>query len=449
MSKVNHTQKISLGEKFGYGIGDLASNLVFSAIGTFMTFFYTDVAGITAAAIGTMMLISRIFDGGSDIAMGFIIDRTKSKHGKARPWILRMAVPFGVTAVLLFSVPDFSPTGKIIYAFITYNLMSTIIYTAINVPYGVMNSLITQDQYQRSVLNIFRMVLAMVGMLLVNALTIPLVKAFGDGEAGWQKTFMLFGGISTVLFLITFGTTKERVKPADNDAKKDVPFKDGMKALKTNYPWMILVVLCVFVFIGQGLFGSFIYYAQYILGSDGHVSLMMMAMVIPMIVGMIAMAPFIKKFGKRNVAMGGSIIAIIGQIVMLTAPTDLTTILIGMAIKGVAFGPLAGTMFAMVADTIEYGEWKSGVRTEGLVYSAASFGTKVGAGLGVALIGWTLSAGGYVGGAEVQTESALSAIKMLFLYVPIVIAVVQFTLLAFYKLDKQYPQIVEELHNRK
>ncbi len=447
-SEMNHVQKIGLGEKLGYGVGDLASNLVFAAIGSFMTFFYTDIAAIPAAAIGTIMLISRIFDGGSDIAMGFIIDRTKSKYGKARPWILRMAFPFGIAAVALFSAPDFGPTGKLIYAFITYNLMSTIIYTAINVPYGALNSLLTQDQYQRSMLNIFRMVLAMIGMLLVNALTIPVVKAFGDGAAGWQRTFMLFGGIATVLFLITFAVTKERVKPVSQEAKNDVPFKEGFKALKVNYPWMTLVALAVVVFIGQGLFGSFIYYAQYILGNDSHVSLMMMAMTIPMILGMIGMTPFIKKFGKRNVGLVGSAIAVIGQIVMISSPMNFTVILVGMAIKGIALAPLAGTVFAMVADTIEYGEWKSGVRTEGLVYSAASFGTKVGSGLGVALIGWTLAAGGYVGGAEVQAPEALNAIKILFLYVPIGLAIAQFVLLMMYKLDKQYPQIVEELHHR-
>lgn len=448
MSKVNHEQKISFGEKLGYGVGDLASNLVFAAIGSFMAFFYTDIAGIPAAAIGTMMFISRIFDGGSDIGMGFIIDRTKSRYGKARPWILRMALPFGFTAVLLFSTPNFSATGKLIYAFITYNLMSTIIYTAINVPYGAMNSLITQDQFQRSELNIFRMVLAMFGLLLVNAMTVPLVNTFGGGASGWQKTFILFGSISTILFLVTFLTTKERVKPAGDLNTKDVPFKVGIKALKTNYPWIIMVILCVVVFIGQGLFGSFIYYAQYILGDDNHVSLMMISMVVPMIIGMMLMTPFIKKFGKRNVAISGTIVAVIGQIVMITSPEALKTILVGMAIKGIAFGPLAGTIFAMVADTIEYGEWKSGIRTEGLVYSAASFGTKVGAGLGVAIIGWSLSAGGYIGGNEIQTESALNAIRILFLYVPIILAIIQFFLLSIYKLDKQYPQIVEELHHR-
>jgi GPH family glycoside/pentoside/hexuronide:cation symporter len=446
--KVDYTQKISFGEKFGYGLGDLASNLVFAAMGTFMTFFYTDVAGIGAGVIGTIMLISRLLDGVSDIAMGIIMDRTKSKHGKARPWILWMAVPFGICAALLFTVPSFGPTGKIIYVFITYNLMSTVIYTAINIPYGAMNSLMTQDHYQRSVINIFRMVMAMTGALAVNMITLPIVKAFGDGPKGWSLTFVVFGTIATILFIITFFTTKERVKPAVGKEQKTVPIKQGFKALMVNKYWMIMVILGVVTFIGQGVGGVNIFYAQYVLGDKNHIGTLTLAMIIPMLLGMFLVALLIKRIGKRNSALIGTAIVLIGQVIMMLSPANLTLILVATAIKGIGSAPLVVSLFAMIADTIEYGEWKSGVRTEGLVYSAASFGGKVGAGLGVALIGWILAMGGYVGGEATQSVAAIGSIKTLFLYIPAMVTVLQFILLWFYKLDKEYPKIVEELHQR-
>ncbi|MBU3146866.1 MFS transporter [Clostridium sp. CF012] len=446
--KVDYTQQISFGEKFGYGLGDLASNLVFAAMGTFMTFFYTDVAGMGAGVIGTIMLISRLLDGISDIGMGIIMDRTKSKYGKARPWILWMAVPFGICAALLFTVPNFGPAGKIIYVFITYNLMSTVIYTAINIPYGAMNSLMTQDQFQRSVINIFRMVMAMAGALTVNMITLPVAKAFGDGPKGWSLTFATFGAVATILFIITFLTTKERVKPAAGQEQKTVPVKEGFKALMMNKYWMIMVILGVVTFIGQGIGGANIYYAQYVLGDKNYIGTLTMTMMVPMIVGMFLVALLIKRIGKRNSALIGTVIVLIGQVIMMISPSNLTFILVASAIKGLGSAPLVVSVFAMVADTIEYGEWKSGVRTEGLVYSAASFGGKVGAGLGVALIGWVLSTGGYVGGVSTQSAAAIGSIKILFLYIPAIITVLQFVLLWFYKLDKEYPKIVEELHQR-
>ncbi|WP_245996258.1 MFS transporter [Paenibacillus taihuensis] len=174
---------------------------------TFLTYFYTDVAGVAAATVGTILLISRILDGVIDIGMGVAMDKTKSKRGKARLWLLWMAIPFAISAVLLFTMPDLGTTGKIIYIFITYNLVN-IIYTSINMPCGALNSLITQNQYERSILNIFRMLMAMIGAIVVSTVTTPIVEALGDGRQGWQYTFMIYGAIAAVLFFITFRSTK-------------------------------------------------------------------------------------------------------------------------------------------------------------------------------------------------------------------------------------------------
>ena len=178
------TTKISFWERFSYGCGDLGCNIIYSAMSAFLLFYYTDYVHISAGIVGTIMLVSRIFDGVTDLIMGVIVDRTKSKMGKCRPWILRMAIPFAIAGILLFSVPSgLGQTAKIAYIFITYNLVSSVIYTAINVPYATLNALITQDQYERSVLSIFRMILATTGTLIITNLTLPLVQAFGNNAS--------------------------------------------------------------------------------------------------------------------------------------------------------------------------------------------------------------------------------------------------------------------------
>lgn len=211
----NSNGKITFWERFSYGCGDLGCNIIYSAMSAFLLFYYTDYVHVDAVTIGTIMLLSRVFDGVTDLIMGVIVDRTKSRFGKCRPWILRMAIPFALAGVLLFSVPSgLGETSKLVYIFITYNLVSSVVYTAINVPYATLNSLITQNQYERSVLSIFRMILATVGTLLITNLTLPLVQFFGDNMSAWTKTFAVFGVLSVIVFIITFTGTKERVEPA-------------------------------------------------------------------------------------------------------------------------------------------------------------------------------------------------------------------------------------------
>lgn len=221
---MNQKSKLTFGkifERFSYGCGDFGCNIIYTAMSAFLLFYYTDYAGVSASAVGTIMLISRIFDGISDIIMGMIVDRTKSRFGKARPWLLRMCIPFAVSGVLLFSVPTtWAAAPKLVYVFITYNLVSTIIYTAINVPYSALNALMTQDPYERSVLSIFRNLLATAGTLIINTFTLPMVEYFGNNASAWTKTFCVFGILAVAAFLLNFFGTKERVKAAGTEEDK-------------------------------------------------------------------------------------------------------------------------------------------------------------------------------------------------------------------------------------
>lgn len=447
----NNNVKVSFTERLAFGSGDLANNIIYAAISTFLMFYYTNVIGISAAAVGTIMLISRFLDCFADLTMGVIVDRTKSKYGKARPWIIRMAIPFAIGGVLLFSVPtSWGVSAKLIYIFVTYNLTSTIIYTSINVPYATLNALITQDQYERSVLSIFRMILSTVGSMGIALLTLPVVKMFGNDVRAWTYTFALFGVVAIALFTFTFLGTKERVKPADESkAKEDVPIKVGLKVLFQNKYWIYITLILILIFVGMTINGgATVYYAQVVMGNTGAVGMLTTASSLAQIIAMFMVAGFIKKFGKRNVMIAGSSIIILGYIVVALAVSNVQILLLGNIIRGIGGAGIAACMFAMVSDTIEYGEWKTGVRIEGLTNSAASFGFKVGGGLGAAAIGWVLAAAGYVGTAKVQSASAIFAIKSLYVYIPIIITLVQIGILFLYKLDEEYPKILKDLQER-
>jgi len=442
-------KKIGFVERLGYGSGDLAVNFVWASMGMFIVYFYTDVIGISAAIVGTLMLVSRLFDGITDVAMGVVVDRTNSKHGKARSWILWMSVPFSVLTVLLFTIPDVGQTGKIIYAFVTYNLL-VLAFTAVVIPYGTLNSLITQDQNQRSILNIFRMFLAQVGVILVSNLTLPLVNSFGGGQSGWVLTYTIYGAIAILLFLFTFKVTKERVHIAQEKKQEKIPLKVSLKALIKNKYWAIIFGFFVIYSMGTALWqGSTIYYAQYMLNNNTLTGILTMAITVPVIVGFLFMPALFRKYGKRNIVLAGSIISIIGTLIIMVDITNIYYVIIGQIIRGLGKSPFTGALWAFLPDVIEYGEYKTGVRNEGLVYSAGSMGQKIGVGLGAALVGWVLAWTGYVGGAAVQSDSAIFGINVLFLYLPLATYVLQSILLLFYKLDKIYPQVEQELLERR
>lgn len=442
-----------LSERLAYGFGDFGCNIIYTAMSAFLLFYYTDYAGVSAFAVGTIMMVSRLFDGVSDIIMGVIVDRTKSKYGKARPWILRMCIPFAISGVLLFSVPtSWAETPKLIYVFITYNLVSTVVYTAINVPYSALNALMTQNPYERSVLSIFRNLLATAGTLTINIFTLPLVEFFGNNALAWTKTFFIFGIIAIIAFLYTFWGTSERVKSVaqlQSTENNDVPVLVGIKALFKNKYWIMMTGMLALFFLMYAINGgSTVYYAKDILGDKNLVGTINGIFNIVQICGMFFIAMMIKKFGKRNIFALGLVLDIVGMLILNYSNGAMSLIIISSVIRGLGNACGGATMWAMVSDTIDYGEWKTGYRTEGLVNSACSFGWKIGNGIGSALLGLILEAGGYVGTAITQTETALFSIEICFIWIPIAIYVIGLVIMSFYHLDKEFPAIIRDLNNR-
>ena len=447
--------KLSFKERFCYSLGSLACNLLWTATSAFMVIFYTDIALIPAGIVGIIIGASRILDAFSDIGLGILIDRGKSPQGKARPWLLRMAVPFGIAVFLCFNTsPDWSLGVRIAYAAITFNLMSTFIYSSVDMPYGVLNAALSQNQYERSVLNIFRLFMAIIAGAFINIAVPTMTAAFGGGAQGWRITFAIIGAISSILFILTYFNTKERVS-ASVQQSDNIPLKVGFKALFKNKYWLLILVYAVLSYTSSGLGGISVYFVREVLGDFSLVGVISLLGVPAMLIGTFTLAPIVKRRGKRVAALIGIFLGITGNLILIIAGVSLPIVLVSVVLKGVGSAYIIGTLFAFYADTIEYGEWKSGVRTAGLVYSASSFGANVGNGLGVAIVSAALSIGGYVAqetfnnGPTGQSASTISAISFVYIWLPVILLVCMAVIMFFFNLDKEYPIILAELKERR
>lgn len=440
-------EKIGIADYVGFGFGDMAINFTFASLGMFVVFFYTDVVGISAGIIGTLMLFSRSFDGIIDVVVGSLVDKTHSRWGKTLPWLLFGSLPFALLTISIFAVPvSFSETAKIVYIFLSYNILM-IAFSAIAIPYGTLNSLVTRDQHQRESFNLFRMFMAQIGVLIVTNATMPMVNFFGNKQISWVITYSILSAISVVLLLIVFKTQKERVQVT---AAVKIPLKTSLKAIMNNKYWWIATIFFIIYSIGYALNqGSTIYYAKYILHNDSLVGVLTMAYLIPVMIGFLVISKFFTKYGKTKVMIFGSCISIVGYLITLFNPESFGVVMFAQIVKGIGQGPLLGGVWAMFPDTIEYGEWKTHVRVEGLLYSGGSLGQKIGVGLGTAITGWVLAWGHYNGALANQSTSAIGSIYQLFIYIPVVIYIAQIILLMMYDLDKKYPKIMSDLASRK
>ncbi|MTV81671.1 MFS transporter [Secundilactobacillus folii] len=440
-------EKLGFTDYVGFGFGDMAVNFTFASLGMFVVFFYTDVVGISAGIIGTLMLFSRSFDGIIDLVIGGLVDKTHSRWGKTRPWLLFGAIPFALLTISIFAVPaNWSETAKVIYIFLSYNILM-IAFSSIAIPYGTLNSLVTRDQHQRETFNLFRMFMAQIGVLIVTNATMPMVNFFGNKQVSWVITYTILSAISVVLLMIVFKSQKERVQVS---ATAKIPLKTSLKAIGKNKYWWIATIFFIIYSIGYALNqGSTIYYAKYILHNDGLVGILTMGYLIPVLIGFVVISKLFSKYGKTRIMLYGSLVSIAGYLITLIAPSNFEIVMIAQIIKGFGQGPLLGGVWAMFPDTIEYGEWKTHVRIEGLLYSGGSLGQKIGVGLGTALTGWVLAWGHYNGALANQSVSAINSIYQLFIYIPIIIYILQIIMLRMYDLDKKYPKIMRDLAMRR
>jgi glycoside/pentoside/hexuronide:cation symporter, GPH family len=480
--------KLSVGEKLGYSLGDLAANLIFQTLVTFISFYYTDVYKIPAATASTIIFICGIVGAFFNPVMGAIADRTQTRWGKFRPWILWTSVPFGLMAILTFSTPDIGMTAKIIYAFITYFLL-ILIYSANNLPYAALSGVLTGDMGERNSLSSYRFVAVMVAQFIIQVLLLPLVLILGDGDkaVGFENTMTIFAIAGTVFLLITFLTTRERIVPKP-EQKSTV--REDLGDLFKNKPWIVMLVLTVMIFITLALKGGmYIYYFENYLseshlasfldriGFNGFIdglnslvigmgltgfqwpedaptsgfSLFNAGGIIFMIVGIMFSKGLADRYGKRDVfgiALFLSTLCVLAFI--FYAPTSIALVFISQILHGFFYGITIPLLWAMIADVADYSEWKNNRRATAIIFSAMIFGLKAGLSIGGALVAGILAFYGYDATLGSQAAGTVMGIKFsvsVYASIPFLIGAGS---LFFYEINKKMEtQIEKDLINRR
>lgn len=424
-------EKIKLKEKIGYGLGDMATNMFWKLFSMYLLFFYTDVFGIPAAVVGTMFLVTRTWDSFFDPIVGVICDRTNTRWGKFRPYLLWLAIPFGIMGALTFTTPDWSTNGKIIYAYVTYSIMM-MTYSMINVPYASLMGVMSGDPKERTVLSSYRMVFAHSGGLLAIILLTPLVEYFGnDGTSltrGWSLTAAVFAIISIVLFLCNFLWTRERVKPIVN---KSNTLKEDIGDLYRNRPWWMLLCAGISILIFNSIRdGAAIYYFKYYAQVPGNIQNYLQAYALPMatvylivgqifnVVGIILVAFISNYFGKKDLFVYASVLAVMLSIAFGSIERDdIVMMLVLQALISICAGVISPLLWAMYADITDYSEWKTGRRATGLIFSSSSMSQKFGWSIGGAMTGWLLAYFGFEANI-VQDVNTQNGIRMMLSILP-------------------------------
>jgi GPH family glycoside/pentoside/hexuronide:cation symporter len=442
-------ERLSIKEKVGYGIGDAAANFIFQTMIIFQLAFYTDTFGITAAAAGTLFLVVRVFDAAFDPMMGVIADRTNTRWGKFRPWVLWTAVPFGVMGFLAFTTPDLSPTGKLAYAYVTYILLM-MVYSANNLPYSALSGVMTGDAVERTSLSSYRMVFAMASQLVIQGLALPMVHRFGQGNdaLGYKITMGIFSSLAVVFFFITFATTRERVRP---DPSQKSSIRQDFADLLTNGPWKAMFALTVILFITLALRGGvMLYFFKYYVRREDLFGWFNVIGTGATIIGVVLSKPIAERIGKRRLFVLG----LVGTVVFTAAfillpPGNLPLIITTEAVRQFAYGFTIPLLWAMMADVADFSEWKNRRRATAVIFSAIIFGLKAGLGIGGAIGGYLLAAYGYVPNVA-QTEQALTGIRLTASIYPAIAFSLCAVCLYFYRIDKsQELEMSRELTERR
>lgn len=444
---------VKKGTKFSILFGLLGQSLLTGLVAGYITYFGTDILGVSALAMGNILLISRIFDGVTDLAMGAVIDKTKSKQGKARPWIIRSIIPFVLFTILLFATPgSFDNGAKIAWIFIMYNLYA-IAYTALGCAMNTLNIRLTRNEKDINSLSTFMMFGMILGNVLINASAVGILTALSGGSSNYaREAFIIMTIILSVVCLIgsvlTFVTTKE-IPDLKQESEEKESVIESVKSLLKNKYWVMQLLNTVFIYLGLNCrLAAMIYYGLYVLGNPGLIPVLVIADNVPSLIAMPFALGISNKIGKRKASLIGLCLTMVGFALMFLNIHNLPLFVIGLVIKGICFAPVQGAGNAFIADSAMYGEWKFGVKAEGMAFSAISFANKVSSGFAGVLVGWVLALTGYVGNAPTQAPSAVNGIIFLYIGVTFLCTIGQIVLFALYNLDGKMPEIRETLSKR-
>ena len=444
--------RLKASEYIGYALGDTASGFFFQTFNIFLTYYYVDVWGIPATALLWLIPLVRAFGAFDDVIMGLIADRTNTRWGKFRPYLLFGAIPYGICGYLMFAGPDFGPTGKIIYAAVTYALM-LVSYTVVNVPYSALLGVISPSPRTRTVASTCRFVGAFGAAFLISLLVRPLVKSLGaESEIrGFQLTMAIFAVISVVLILITFATTKERVAPP---AQQKTNVREELGELFKNWPWVVLLVTSIFSNAFSALrSGSTIFYFKYVQGYDStpmvwgldRTTLFLTSGALGLVLGTMCLGPIARKIDKKYYAAGLSLVTGLCFLSFFFIPKGQFGLMVAVnMLAQFCAGPTSALTWALYADVADYGEFKYGRRSTGLIYSASLFSIKTGILIGGFLVPLFLAQFGYVKGAEAQTAKALLGIAIAFSIGPALFALLKAVALMIYPLNQKRVDEIEQ-----
>lgn len=461
-------EKISFREKIGYGFGDMASSMFWKIFGMYLLFFYTRVFGISPAAAGTMFLLTRIWDAVNDPIMGLIADRTHTRWGKYRPYLLWGAIPFALIGIMTFYTPDWGQNAKLAYAYVTYTFMM-MAYTVVNVPYASLLGVISPLPKDRNTLSSYRMFFAYVGSFITFMILQPLVDTFSknpsaDGRISaepmaWTAAVAVIGAICAILFFLCFRWTKERVKVADQNKDK-ASIGTDLKLLFTNRPWWILlasgVSALLFNSIRDGV--ALFYFSDYVTLSYRTAALRWTLGTIYLLVGQAAnmigvalAAPVANKIGKKRTYLFAMITAaVLSSIFFMLGPSQIGLIMVFQVLISACAGIIFPLLWSMYADIVDYQELKTGRRATGLIFSSSSMSQKFGWAVGGAITGWLLAAFGYDADLATQSQSAVLGVRLMMSFLPAVGCVMAILAVAFYPLnEKKVAHITRQLNERR
>lgn len=439
--------KLGPRQYLGYAAGDAANNLAFSMSSMFLLLYYTDVVGIAAATVGTLFLVIRVWDAFADIFAGRMVDRTSTRWGKFRPYLLFVPLPLLLLNVAVFTVPDLSETAKVVYAFVSYGLFG-LAYSLVNIPYGSLATAMTQDSAERSKLASGRVVGANLAILVLAVVVSPQIEGADDLQGALTAITLGLVVVGTALFLATFFTAREQVdRPAQT-----FTVRETARALKENRAMVVLCLGAVTFLTGWfSLQTVTIYYARDVLGNASYYAVLVVVQTLTTFVAAAFIPRLVRAIGKKGGYQLLGVIAIVGALGLTFAPASTPAFAIALfAVLGVGLGGVNTLMFALASDTVDYGEWKSGVRTEGANYSIFSFMRKVGQAVGAALAAFAIGIGGYVAGQSAQPDSAVDAIKIASGVIPAAFLLLSVAIMAAYPLtEERFRQIVAEIAARR
>lgn len=438
--------RVSLRTKLGYGVGDMGNSMILNLKAIFLLYFWTDVLGISAAIAGSIFLFVRVWDAVNDPAMGYIADHTRSRWGRYRPYLFFGAIPLGFFAVLTFTVPDLSLTGKIVWAAATYTVLG-MMATVVGVPYNALIPVITQDAKQRTAVTTYKQVCYYLGVLIVGVATKPLVAMFSDEKVGFQVVVAIYAVLSCIALWITFFSYREKPIEAEKVAKYKV--RDIYKIFLMNRPLQLAFgAFFAVTFSGAMQMSAAIYYCKYNLNSEKYFPILIGVILLSLLFGS-AMAPiFGNRLGKRRTYLAGvGMFCICYTIVFFLPYTQILPVLIFAFLAGLGTGVANVVSVSMLADTVEYNEWKTGIRPEGVIFASCTLVLKLGGAISSAISGLVLTVSGYVANVE-QTPLALTGILFLITLIPVAVKLLAMGLMYFYPLDEAtYASILEDLKN--